>query len=276
MYTADFRFLSSAQNSQIFLAQYIPTKTHANGRAVILIPPFAEELNRSKRMYVLCARLLASQGVHVVCFDFVGTGDSYGDWGSYCVADWKTNLLDVYQFVREAGFTDISFLAVRFGALLAADTLVSEKLAIDKCIFWDPIEDGEVFMRQLMRMKMAAAMAEESKKITTKELQAEIDQQGYLEIGGYHIDHAMVDDVNRLKLSGTIESVISSSALHWMTLGRVNRANSADNIPTCVPQNLSEKLTIHTIIDTKFWMQQEVTIAPALLRATSKLFANVN
>tara|TARA_B110000240_G_C13425650_1_gene421472 strand:+ start:552 stop:725 length:174 start_codon:yes stop_codon:yes gene_type:complete len=50
---------------------------------VIFVPPFAEEMNRSKRMYVLCARLLADAGIKSICFDFAGTGDSSGEWSDF-------------------------------------------------------------------------------------------------------------------------------------------------------------------------------------------------
>tara|TARA_B110000238_G_C16067394_1_gene413366 strand:- start:879 stop:1052 length:174 start_codon:yes stop_codon:yes gene_type:complete len=50
---------------------------------VIFVPPFAEEMNRSKRMYVLFARLLADAGIKSICFDFAGTGDSSGEWSDF-------------------------------------------------------------------------------------------------------------------------------------------------------------------------------------------------
>ena len=277
MHTTDFRFLPSSQNSQIFLAHYSPADYKliaAEKKAVIFVPPFAEEMNRSRRMYVLCARLLASMGLEAVCFDYAGTGDSEGEWGSFSIADWQTNLRDVYQSVRQAGISDISLIGVRFGALLIAQTLIVNDLNINKCILWDPIESGEAFMRQLIRIKIAAAMAEESRKISTQDVLADLERQGYVEIGGYHLADSMIKAMNELTLSKTIDTLINATDLHWMALSRLNKG-SASTIPACVPEELAENLTVHSIKDTKFWMQQEVTISPLLLQATRKIFGDV-
>ena len=276
MHTTDFRFLPSSQNSQIFLAYYSPADNRhiaADRKAVIFVPPFAEEMNRSRRMYVLCARLLANIGFDAICFDYAGTGDSEGEWGTFSIADWQTNLCDVYQSVYQAGISDISLIGLRFGALLIAQTLIANDLSINKCVLWDPIENGETFMRQLIRIKIAAAMAEESRKISTQDVLKELKQQGYIEIGGYHLTDSMIDLVNKLKLSESINRLINSTELHWMTLSRLNKGNTSA-APACVPEELTEKVTLHSIKDTKFWMQQEVTISPLLLQATGKIFSD--
>jgi len=239
---------------------------------VIFVPSFAEEMNRSKRMYVLCARLLANSGVDTVCFDYAGTGDSHGEWGSFEFADWKTNLLDVYQYVRQGGIKDISLIALRFGALIVADTIFTSDVQINKCIFWDPIESGEVFIRQLIRIKIAAGMAEESRKISTKDILSDIDQHGFMEVGGYHVSSSLINAINNMKLSNTINAVITRTNLHWMTLSKTNKGSIIQSTPNCVPNNLAEHLAIHPINDTRFWMQQEVTIAPKLLRDTCQIF----
>ena len=218
-------------------------------------------------MYVLCARLLAGIGIDCVCFDYAGTGDSEGEWGSFSIVDWQENLKDVYQSVCQTGISDISLIGVRFAALQIAHTLAAAELKINKCVLWDPIESGETYMRQLIRMKIAAAMAEESKKISTKDVLAEVEEQGSIEIGGYLLTDTMINTINELSLSGTIDKLIATTDLHWMTLSRVNREGAATT-PTCVPKGLVDKLSMHLIRDTKFWMQQEVTISPLLLRST--------
>ena len=48
---------------------------------VLFIPPFAEEMNRARRMVALQARDLAAAGWDVLQLDLFGTGDSQGDFG---------------------------------------------------------------------------------------------------------------------------------------------------------------------------------------------------
>jgi hypothetical protein len=62
-----------------------------------------------------------------------------------------------------------------------------------------------------------------------------------------------------------------------MTLGRYKDAENKwlANSFTASELNVSDlqdKLTMHPVNDVKFWMQQEVTISPALLRATREMF----
>ena len=272
MYKSDFRYLSSPNKSQFFLAHYSP-KAGNSGKAVILVPPFAEELNRSKRMYVLCARQLAAVGMDVFCFDFVGTGDSYGEWGTYSWSDWQQNLVNVYQHIQASWSDDISVITLRLGALIVSEAIVRSQLQFSKCLFWDPVEDGENYTRQLIRLKIAAAMSEDDQAVTTKEVMADIDMHGFLEVGGYCITADLLDSIRQAKLKNEIDKLINATQLHWMVLKNTGQSNLVA-YPTSVPEALRDQVNMHMIQDTRFWMQQEVTIAPALLDKTVELFAN--
>jgi len=60
--------------------------------ALVYIHPFAEEMNRSRRMAALQARALAAQGIGVLLLDLHGCGDSAGDFGD---ASWDGWLRDI-------------------------------------------------------------------------------------------------------------------------------------------------------------------------------------
>ena len=276
MYTTDFQYLSSSKNTPIFLARYSPiidSRTANSKKAVVFIPPIVEELNRSKRMYVLCARLLANIGIDAFCFDYAGTGDSGGEYELIEFEELCSNLVDVYEFVQNTGFQKISFVTLRFGALLTANTVSENNLVLDKCVFWDPIEKGEVFVRQQIRIKIAAAMSEGS-KITTKSILADVSEQGYLEVGGYHLSASLIDSIKTLTLADAIDSLVEATEVHWMTLGAAKRENAPSPIPIGVSDRLRDNLTLHAIADTRFWIQQEVTISPKLLSATQAIFTS--
>ena len=51
------------------------------------LPPFAEEMNHSRRMATLQAHRLAALGIDVLVVDLFGTGDSAGDFAD---ARWET------------------------------------------------------------------------------------------------------------------------------------------------------------------------------------------
>ena len=57
------------------------TPAPAPGQKVVLvIPPFAEEMNKSRRMFTLLADALGQQDIALCVFDLFGTGDSSGDF----------------------------------------------------------------------------------------------------------------------------------------------------------------------------------------------------
>ncbi|MFK7794812.1 MAG: hypothetical protein AB8B89_05650 [Gammaproteobacteria bacterium] len=277
MHTTDFQYLPSSKNSQIFLAHYAPVEqSEAVGdlQTVIFVPPFAEEMNRSKRMYVLCARLLADAGLHALCFDFSGTGDSSGEWGDFDYNDWKSNLIDVFQLAKKLN-SKVSLVTLRDSALIPLNLIKQTDIQIDKCVLWDPIDSGEVLIRQLIRMKIASAMAGDLKKVTTKEVLASIEQSGFLEVGGYHVSSELIDQIKAEKISDSVADVLALTELHWMTIGK----STSSSMPICLSKlNLTDamqkQLTLHTVNDVKFWMQQEVTISPLLLRETKQVFVS--
>ena len=61
-------------------ALYVPALSRSD-RGVVLLPPFAEEMNLSRRMLRLQASALAERGIAALVLDLFGTGDSAGDFG---------------------------------------------------------------------------------------------------------------------------------------------------------------------------------------------------
>ena len=58
--------------------------------SILYIHPFAEEMNKSRRMAALQARALAKAGYAVLQLDLLGCGDSSGDFGDALI-DIKIN-----------------------------------------------------------------------------------------------------------------------------------------------------------------------------------------
>ena len=281
MHSTEYQYIQSSHQSHIFLAHYLPVKRasdQADTQAVILVPPFAEELSRSKRMYVLCARLLANSGFHVICFDYSGTGDSSGEWGEFDYVDWVNDLKTVYQYANNYA-AHVNFIALRFGALILADAIIQERLNTNRCIFWDPVEKGEQLTRQLVRMKIAATMADAAKKISSQEVKQSMQDEGFLESGGYHISSTMFDEISSKQIAPSVVPLLDQAHLHWMALGRHKEQTDIWLANSIARHELEEasvgiKLTMHAVNDVKFWMQQEVTLAPKLLQRTHEIFIN--
>jgi exosortase A-associated hydrolase 1/exosortase A-associated hydrolase 2 len=122
---------------------------------VLLLPPFAEEMNKSRRMCALLARGLAADGWRVVRIDLLGCGDSAGSlrdasWEQWC-DDLRTELhrhLD--------GSPTLWLWGVRAGALFARDLLAA--LPTANLLLWQPVLSGQTHLNQFLRLHAAAAL----------------------------------------------------------------------------------------------------------------------
>ncbi len=102
----------------------------------------------------LCDRL-ARSGFHSLRFDYYGTGDSAGPSGSGDIDEWVANTRTAANELRDiSGAENISMLGVRLGGAIATQACSSET-NIDKLVLWDPIADGESYMRQLTHLHKA-------------------------------------------------------------------------------------------------------------------------
>ena len=68
--------------------------------AVLYIHPWAEEMNKSRRMAALGSRALAAQGWAVLQVDLLGCGDSSGDFGDATWEAWLDDVTQAAQWLR--------------------------------------------------------------------------------------------------------------------------------------------------------------------------------
>ena len=78
------RFLETA-HGRIF-CMHFPARGAAPLGAVVVAPPFAEEMNKCRRMWTLLAAQLETAGIGTLIPDLHGTGESDGD---FAAARWN-------------------------------------------------------------------------------------------------------------------------------------------------------------------------------------------
>ena len=94
---------------------------------VVYVHPFAEEMNKSRRMAALQSRALAEAGFAVLQVDLMGCGDSDGELLDASWAQWVGDVVFACGWLRQQyphSGTDTVPLwlwGLRAGALLAAD-----------------------------------------------------------------------------------------------------------------------------------------------------------
>ena len=133
-------FLETPQG-RIFIQTFSPTGPTTE--AVIFVPPFAEEMNKSRRMMALLGHALSANGVLMAIPDLYGTGDSEGDFAEANWVIWLANIQQLIQKLEQQGIKTISFVGLRMGCLLIIDFLREQKAKVKRVVLWKPVLSGQ-------------------------------------------------------------------------------------------------------------------------------------
>jgi exosortase A-associated hydrolase 2 len=157
--------------------------------ALLFIPPFAEELNKSRRMTSLAARAFAASGWVVLRPDLGGCGDSEGDFGAADWRGWVADVDDAWNWLALHAPDGRRVLwTLRAGSLLAAAWLRWREARPDM-LLWQPVFDGERHLQQFLRLELARQMlAEGEVAAAAATLRARLDAGETVEIAGYALN----------------------------------------------------------------------------------------
>jgi uncharacterized protein len=115
---------------------------------VVLAYPFGQEYIRCHKMYVNLAKRLASEGFHVLRFDYSGTGDSSGDFKSVTLQE---SLCDIKLAINEikvsCSVRKIILIGARLGGTLSL--LYSKDNPIDGLVLLNPVCDGNKYLTDI-------------------------------------------------------------------------------------------------------------------------------
>jgi len=116
---------------------------------VVLCNPFGEEAIRAHRVFRVLASRLAREGVHVLRFDYFGTGDSSGSSGEGTPARWEKDVRTAHEeLVRRSRATDIVWVGLRYGANLAL-AASARPVRLARIVLWDPLLIGKDYLTEL-------------------------------------------------------------------------------------------------------------------------------
>jgi exosortase A-associated hydrolase 2 len=231
--------------------------------AVLYVHPFAEEMNRSRRMAALQARALAAHGVAVLQIDLLGCGDSSGESADMRWSAWKADLAAAHTWLAERTGQPAVLLGLRLGALLAADYARSAAAPLAGLALWQPVHAGSAYINQFLRLRLASDMLAGGDGATgTASLRTALASGEVLEVAGYELHPDLVRELDQIALA---ELKVAGLPLHWMevaaTAGRPLPPVAARIIETLGAQ-------VHQVEGPQFWATQEITECPALIEAT--------
>lgn len=114
--------------------------------AVLVVPPFLHEWQRSYRLFALLAKALADRGITVARFDYRGCGDSSGQDQDFLPSRAIDDTHRALDAVAQRCAAPVTLLGVRAGALVA------ERVAVQRACpwwAWQPVVDGSAYWAEL-------------------------------------------------------------------------------------------------------------------------------
>jgi exosortase A-associated hydrolase 2 len=253
-----------------------PAREGACRGAVLYLHPFADEMNKSRRMAALQARALAQAGIAVLQLDLYGCGDSSGEFVEARWDTWKADVAAGCTWLAGRLGVPVSLLGLRLGATLALDYARSASHPLDKLVLWQPVINGNLFLTQYLRLLTANAMLADNasapaseKGESTSTLRKELLAGRMLEVAGYELAPALAQAIDTLDAA----ALVPPASVHWFDTGPAER-------PLAPPIARLEAgwraagvdLQVHRLPSTSFWNTQEIAEAPALVAATTALF----
>ena len=148
------------EGRELFVVHYQPRTINVNKQhAVLLCHAVGHEYTRAYRNLQQLALLLADQGMHVMRFDYFGTGNSNGECADFRLESMQTDIRRAAEhLIYKSDASEFSLVGIRLGATLAAMT--EFPMPPTKLIAWDPVVDGRSFVHQLVQLNEYALLSE--------------------------------------------------------------------------------------------------------------------
>ena len=126
--------------------------------SILYVHPFAEEMNKSRRMAALQARAFCARGYNVLQIDLLGCGDSSGDFGDARWHAWHEDVALATDWLARHTEGPVHLWGLRLGALLALDHSRQAGRSFAGLLLWQPVISGAQFMTQFLRLRMGSEM----------------------------------------------------------------------------------------------------------------------
>lgn len=240
---------------------------------VIVVPPFAEEMNKSRRMVSKFAEELTSRGWAVVTPDLSCTGDSEGDFGDAGWSIWASDVCRAVDWCGEAGLKIRGLLGIRLGAALSLAALrANPSLRFEKAVLWQPVLDGSRFTTQFLRMRIASQMSGSARRETVADIRARLEAGESVEVAGYRLSGTLMRELDTVVPPERIPDRLG--IVRWMEI--VREAGGDVPLPAArlieAARRAGGDHAMDTFVGEPFWATTEIVTNMAMVTATARHF----
>lgn len=262
-----------AQGAAARFALYHAPQQPCRG-ALLYLHPFAEEMNKSRRMAALQARRLAGEGWGVLQLDLHGCGDSAGDFADASWESWRADVALGLQWLQERLGAQLpqapGLWGLRLGALLALDYACRPAgPLVSQLLLWQPVLQGSAHLTQFLRLQVAADMLGENAAAGgTAALRATLGAGQALEIAGYTLAPVLAQALD----AADAAALAPPCRVAWLEVV----AQEGRALPPAAQRLLAQwqaagaSVTAQTVAGPQFWATQEIAESPALLEASCR------
>lgn len=233
--------------------------------ALLYVHPFAEEMNKSRRMAALAARRLADSGVAVLQLDLGGCGDSAGEFADARWEDWLDQLETGSAWLRAQSGMQPGLWGLRLGALLALDFARRAAAAPPRLLLWQPVTSGSLYLTQFLRLLSAGEMLREGGARGTQALRASLRGGTSLEVAGYTLAPALAAAIDALDAA----AMAPPAPVDWFAIGPGEQplTPAAERVADAW-RGAGATVTLHALRGPAFWESQELVDCPAVVEAS--------
>ena len=235
---------------------------------IVYAHPFAEEMNKSRRMAALQSRRLAAEGYSVLQIDLYGCGDSAGEHAEARWETWKRDLRAAVAWLKSRVNGPVGLWGLRLGATLAADVARDPDLGIDQLLLWQPVSNGEQHLTQFLRLRLAAEMlAGGAAQSGVRELRETLARGVPLEVAGYDLPPGLAAEIDALRLGDLVPAV---RRVHCLEVTGAEQPKLSPASLRVLESWRSKGLEIRSaaVAGEPFWSTMEIAECEALLAAT--------
>jgi uncharacterized protein len=257
-------FLSSDGRGQRLCLHHRPSGSAARG-GVVYVHPFAEEMNKSRRMAALQSRALAAAGFEVLQMDLLGCGDSSGDFGDASWDDWIQDVVEASRWMRQRCARPLWLWGLRAGCLLATEAAqqVGEPCNL---LLWQPSLVGKVVLQQFLRLRVAADMVDGQAKGVMSKLRTQLAAGEAVEIAGYRVSPSLAAGLEMAAL----KAPPGAGQVAWL---EVSTRESASLLPASEAiverwRQTGHAVNAQVVQGPAFWQTSEIEEASELVEAT--------
>ncbi|MDO9165335.1 MAG: hydrolase 2, exosortase A system-associated [Rhodoferax sp.] len=260
-----------------------PAQGEAIRGLVLYIHPFAEEMNKARRMAALQARALAQAGYAVLQIDLLGCGDSSGDFGDATWEQWINDVVLGCRWLRSkndaqaiaADQIPLWLWGLRAGCLLAVDA-ARQMDEVCNFLFWQPPAAGKTLLQQFLRLKVAGDMVGGQSKGIMEAMRQQLASGTPVEIAGYMLSSGLASGLEQASLVPPLPSARPSQRLEWFELSTRDDASlSPVSAKTIVQwQQAGFAVGSHVALGPSFWQTTEIEDAPALIAVTTEAISS--